>query len=81
MTNLETELAHLVNLMAAPYRDNWKTYCWAKAVYLSESNATEYGNLPRLLKEAMLKSAAQPGAKTADLSSSATPSPARTDAV
>lgn len=53
MTNLETELAHLVNLMAAPYRDNWKTYCWAKAVYLSESNPTEYGDLPQLLKEAM----------------------------
>lgn len=76
MTNLETELAHLVNLMAAPYRDNWKTYCWAKAVYLSESNATEYGDLPRLLKDAMSKPA--PGAKTPALRSTPTPSPAGT---
>lgn len=53
MTNLETELAHLVNLMAAPYREHWKAYCWAKAVYLSEHNPTDYAELPARLKAAM----------------------------
>lgn len=53
MTALQTELDHLVNLMAPPYREHWKGYCWAKAVYLAESNPTEYGDLPRQLKEAM----------------------------
>lgn len=53
MTNLETELAHLVNLMKPPYREQWKAFCWAKAVYLSEHNPQEYGELPALLKAAM----------------------------
>lgn len=53
MDALQIELAHLVNLMAPPYRENWKTYCWAKAGYLAESNPKEYAELPRLLKEAM----------------------------
>lgn len=53
MTNLETELAHLTNLMADPYREHWKAYCWAKAVYLSEHNPTDYGQLPEMLRAAM----------------------------
>lgn len=53
MTNLETELEHLVHLMAPPYRDQWKAYCWAKAVYLSEHSPADYGTLPALLKAAM----------------------------
>lgn len=53
MTNLEIELDHLVNLMAAPFQENLKAYCWAKAVYLSEHNPTEYGELPARLKAAM----------------------------
>lgn len=53
MTNLETELQHLVHLMADPYREHWKAYCWAKAVYLSEHNPQEYGQLPARLKAAM----------------------------
>lgn len=76
MANLDIELAHLVNLMAPPYREHWKTYCWAKAVYLSESNPKDYEKLPQLLKEAMSKSA--PGEKAPDLSSTPPPSPQRT---
>lgn len=53
MDALQTELSHLVNLMAEPWREQWKSYCWAKAVYLSESNPNEYATLPQLLKEAM----------------------------
>jgi len=56
MTNLETELAHLVHLMKPPYREQWKAYCWAKAVYLSEHNPTECGTLPELLRAAMKSS-------------------------
>lgn len=55
MTNLETELAHLVHLMADPYREHWKAYCWAKAVYLSEHNPTDYAELPARLKAAMTR--------------------------
>lgn len=53
MTNLETELEHLVHLMAPPYREQWKAFCWAKAVYLSEHNPTDYATLPELLRAAM----------------------------
>lgn len=60
MTNLETELAHLVNLMAPPMREYWKSYCWAKAGYLAESNPADYKDLPRLLTEAMRPSTASP---------------------
>jgi hypothetical protein len=60
MTALQTELDHLVNLMAPPWREAWKSYCWAKAVYLAESNKEEYGDLPRQLKEAMLASFSSP---------------------
>lgn len=54
MTALQTELSHLVNLMAEPWREQWKSYCWAKAVYLAESNPQDYASLPQMLKEAML---------------------------
>lgn len=50
---LMVELLHLVNLMAPPFKDQWRSYCWAKAVYLSESNPADYATLPQLLKEAM----------------------------
>jgi hypothetical protein len=70
MTNLQVELSHLINLMAAPYRESWKTYCWAKAVYLSESNPHEYSELPRLLKEAMLQQSST--SEASDTASSAT---------
>lgn len=59
MTALQVELAHLVALMAPPFRANWDRYCWAKANVLAESNPKDYGDLPRLLKEAMQPSAAR----------------------
>lgn len=53
MTSIETELAHLVSLMAPPYRENWKAYCWAKAQILAEHNPKDYPELPSRLKRAM----------------------------
>jgi len=53
MTPLETELQHLLSLMAPPYRDNWKAYCWAKANALAETDPEFYAGLPQRLKEAM----------------------------
>lgn len=53
MDALQTELAHLVALMAPPYRDAWRQYCWAKANVLAEGNPTEYGELPKLLAREM----------------------------
>ena len=45
------ELAHLVWLMADPYRQAWAPYCWAKALELSEQPGL--GNLPQMLTEVM----------------------------
>lgn len=53
MTNLETELQHLVSLMRDPYRDHWKAYVWAKAQYLAQQNPQEYAELPERLTRAM----------------------------
>lgn len=50
MTPLETELAHLVSLMAPPFRENWKAYCWAKANAL-ESRAEFAGLASALAKQ------------------------------
>ena len=76
MTALQVELAHLIALMAPPFQANWSRYCWAKANVLAESNPQDYADLPRLLKEAMFKSA--PGEKAPDPSSTPPPSPQRT---
>lgn len=53
MTPTEEELIHLVNLMADPYRDHWKAYCWAKAQGLAKSDPENYATLPERLKAAM----------------------------
>jgi hypothetical protein len=53
MTNLETELTHLVALMADPYRENWKAYCWAKAQILAQHNPADYAGLPAALANRM----------------------------
>jgi hypothetical protein len=53
MTSLQTELAHLVNLMAPPYRENWKAYAWAKAQILEQHNPKDYAGLPAALARAM----------------------------
>ena len=62
MSALQTELAHLVALMAPPYRESWKAYCWAKANVLAESNPSDYASLPQLLKEAMQPKSSDSGA-------------------
>jgi len=49
---LHSELRHLINLMAEPYREGWKSYAWAKANALAASDPV-YRELPRLLREAM----------------------------
>jgi hypothetical protein len=56
MTNLETELMHLVNLMAPPYTEQWKAYSWAKAKALARSNPEDYAELPQMLAAAMKSS-------------------------
>lgn len=53
MTPLNTELQHLISLMAPPFREHWKAYCWTKANILAESNPQDYQDLPARLKEAM----------------------------
>lgn len=55
MTPLQAELEHLMNLMAPPYRANWKAYCWAKANALVGSDPENYKGLPAALTEAMTK--------------------------
>lgn len=67
MDALQTELAHLIALMAPPYRSSWDRYCWAKANILAESNPVDYASLPQLLKEVMQpKSSASVDAGTQD---------------
>lgn len=61
MTPLEMELRHLISLMAPPYRDNWKAYCWAKAQILAEHNAKDYAGLPAALVKAMQSDSPAPG--------------------
>jgi hypothetical protein len=51
VTPMETELSHLVSLMAPPFRENWKAYAWAKALELSAD--PEFAGLPAALKKAM----------------------------
>jgi len=53
MTELQTELEHLVNLMAPPFRDNFKAFCWDKALRLAATDASVFAELPALLKAAM----------------------------
>lgn len=53
MSRLQIELAHLVNLMAPPFRENFKAFCWDKALRLAETDAEEFAELPALLKAAM----------------------------
>jgi len=45
------ELEHLVKLMAPPFRDNLKAFCWDKALRLAKR--PEFAELPELLKERM----------------------------
>lgn len=64
MTNdesLQTELQHLINLMAEPDREAWKAYAWAKANALAASNPDVYQALPEMLRAAMSGSSNQPG--------------------
>ena len=51
--SLQYELTHLCNLAAPPYRECWAAYIWVKAKGLAEHDPATYGDLPRLLKEAM----------------------------
>jgi hypothetical protein len=53
VTPLETELQHLLNLMAEPYRENWETYCLWKAKGLAKHYPEDYAELPSRLKKAM----------------------------
>ena len=56
MTNterLQTELDHLIWLMAPPYLDAWRPYCWAKANAMADADPEVFAQLPRMLKEAM----------------------------
>lgn len=61
MTPCDIELQHLLNLMAEPYRENWKAYCWAKATALAAEYPEDYAELPRRLTEAMQTVSKQPG--------------------
>lgn len=61
MTPLETELAHLVSLMAPPYREQWKAYCWAKANALAESCPADYAGLPAALLKRIRSDLPAPG--------------------
>ena len=51
MTPCETELEHLMNLCAPPYRDNWIEYVTWKARGLAKHYPEDYQDLPRLLQE------------------------------
>lgn len=53
MDSLQQELTHLVALMAAPFRESWKQYAWAKANILAQHDPFTYAELPRLLQAAM----------------------------
>jgi hypothetical protein len=53
MTSLQIELAHLIALMAPPFREHWKKYCWAKAQILEQHNPKDYAGLPAALAKAM----------------------------
>ena len=48
---IEQHLAHLIALLAPPYREAWRAYVWQRAKELSKQ--PELADLPRLLKEAM----------------------------
>lgn len=63
MTPLETELQHLLNLMAPPYRENWETYCLWKAKGLAKHYPEDYAELPSRLKKAISKDCTEFGLK------------------
>ena len=48
---LDQHLAHLIALLAPPYREAWRAYVWQRALELSEQPGL--GNLPQMLTEAM----------------------------
>lgn len=54
MSPSDEEAAHLVRLMADPFRENFKEYCWAKAIGLAQSDPERYFDLPEKLKAIML---------------------------
>lgn len=51
--SLQYELTHLCNLCAAPYRDAWRGYVWAKAQVLASHDPETYAQLPALLTQAL----------------------------
>ena len=58
MTNLQTELAHLVRL--SKIHPNCAEYCMAKANWLAQKRPQEHGDLPMLLSNALADSATTP---------------------
>jgi hypothetical protein len=55
MDALSTELAHLLNLMAPPYREAWIEYCEIKAEKLAKYHPEDYALLPSLLEAEIMK--------------------------
>lgn len=53
MTPLETELEHLLNMLAPPWTAYWREFCWCKATYLARERAEDYAGLPEMLAKAM----------------------------
>ena len=53
MTPLETELEHLLTMLAPPWTAYWREFCWCKATYLPPERAEDYAGLPELLAKAM----------------------------
>jgi hypothetical protein len=59
---LDQHLSHLTWLMAEPFTDAWKTYCWHRAKELAKR--PEFAELPRLLTAAIQSSAPTPCAES-----------------
>ena len=49
---IEQHLAHLIALLAPPYREAWRAYAWDRAQKLA-SEQPELAELPRLLTDVM----------------------------
>ena len=49
--SLDQHLAHLIALLAPPYREAWREYVWHRAQELAKE--PEFASLPRLLTAAM----------------------------
>jgi hypothetical protein len=62
MTNLQTEVEHLVRL--AQTHPNWAEYATWKANTLAQKRPKEHGDLPMLLSNALNKATCTPGVET-----------------